>query len=217
MAQCPYSYFDYKMEAGDTFSSLAEKFRVSEQAIIDQNKGLKPTAGHLVRIPCACGGCTRGTFYAIRKGESLLKIAQRNGLSLTQLLKANPYLNPNYYIPGQVIVVPQAPPRKKTAVYTLADGEGLFDVLRKFRMDLTMFCMMNPGINAMGIKAGQRVNVTPRSESSVPGRWYTVAAGESLVDVAQRHGISVSMLLAANENLRPSDFKPGARVRIPFK
>lgn len=215
MTQCPYSYFDYAMKEGDTFSSLAETFKVSEKAIAQQNKGIKPAAGQHIRIPCVCGGCVRGAFYAIRKGETLLKIAQRNGLDLTELLRANPYLNPNYYVPGQVIVIPPPPPRKNTVCYTLAEGEGLFDVLRKFRMDLTMFCMMNPGVSPMTVKGGQRVNVVRRSDAA-PGRWYTVAPGETLVGVAQRHGITVSRLLAANEHLRPGDIKPGARVHIPL-
>lgn len=215
MANCPYSFFDYRMEAGETFASLAGKFRVSERAIAEHNKGTQPGAGRRVRIPCACGGCTRGAFYAIRKGESLLQIARRNGLDLTDLLGANPYLNPGYYIPGQVIVIPPARIRAKSDTYIVEEGEGVFDVLRKFRMDFTTFCLLNPDINAMTLKAGQRVRVAPRIETTKKGRWYTMEQGETLLSVAQSHGIPVSTLLGLNDHLRPSDFKEGARVRVP--
>ncbi len=215
MTYCPYSFFDYRMEAGDTFASLAGKFRVSERAILEHNKGIQPEVGRRVRIPCACGGCTHGAFYAIRKGESLLQIARRNGLDLTDLLKANPYLNPGYYIPGQVIVIPPTRIRAQSDTYMVEEGEGVFDVLRKHRMDYTTFCLLNPGVNPMALKCGQQVCVSPRTETSKKGRWYMMRQGETLLSVAQTHSIPVSTLLGLNDHLRPSDFKEGTRVRVP--
>lgn len=213
MAQCPYSFFDYRMEAGETFASLAGKFKVSEQALIEHNKGMQPGAGRRVRIPCACGGCTRGAFYAIRRGESLLQIARRSGLDLTDLLKANPYLNPNYYIPGQVIVIPPVRVHSRSQSYTVEEGEGVFDVLRKFHMDFTTFCRLNPDISPMSLQGGQRVRVP--AQVPMAGSWYTMKPDDTLVSVAQRCGMPVSALLGLNEHLRPGDFKEGARVRVP--
>jgi LysM repeat protein len=217
MAYCPYSFFDYRMEAGETFASLAGKFKVAERVIIEHNKGMQPGAGRRIRIPCACGGCTKGAFYAIRKGESLLQIARRSGLDLTDLLRANPYLNPGYYIPGQVIVIPPARIRANSDTYTMEEGEGVFDVLRKFRMDFSTFCTLNPDLSPMTLKGGQTVKVAPRTETAKKGRWYTMEEGETLLSVAQRYGIPVSTLLGLNDHLRPSDFKEGARVRVPEK
>ncbi len=213
MAYCPYSFFDYRMEPGETVKSLAGKFKVPEQVILEQNKDAQPGPGQRVRIPCACGGCTRGAFYAIRRGETLLQIARRSGLDLTDLLRGNPYLNPNYYIPGQVIVIPPMQSRAKGDTYIVEEGEGVFDVLRKFRMDFTTFCMLNPHISPMSLKTGQRVNVTPPPQKK--GHWYTMGRDETLVSVAQSHGVPVSVLLGMNDHLRPSDFKEGARVRVP--
>lgn len=213
MAYCPYSYFDYSMEPGDTVKSLAGRFKVPEQVILEQNKDVQPGPGQRVRIPCACGGCTHGAFYAIRRGETLLQIARRNGLDLNDLIAANPYLNPNYYLPGQVIVIPPIQSHAQSDSYVLEEGEGVFDVLRKYRMDFTTFCTLNPNLSPMALKPGQRVNVLqpPRRK----GHWHTMKQGETLVSVAQNHGIPVSVLLSLNDHLRPSDFKEGARVRVP--
>jgi LysM repeat protein len=203
------------MEAGETVKSLAGKFKVPEQVLIEQNKDTQPGPGQRVRIPCACGGCTRGAFYAIRKGETLLQIARRSGLDLTDLLAANPYLNPNYYIPGQVIVLPPMQSHPQSDTYIVEEGEGVFDVLRKFRMDFTTFCMLNPAVSPMSLKTGQRINVAQPPLKK--GHWYTMAQGDTLVSVAQSQDIPVSVLLGMNEHLRPSDFKEGARVRVPIK
>lgn len=207
-------FFHYSVRQGDTFASLAKQFGVDEQELRDLNGKNALRRNMLVRIPCAYG-CAQGAYYAIRKGESLFRIAQRNGLLLEELLAANPYLNPARYLPGQVIVIPKAKRRGAKVYYTIGDNEGLFDVLRKFRMDLTTFCLLNPDANPMNVKPGQRVSVRPLR--TLHGKWHTITQGEDLVRIAESHGINVSELLCANENLRPSDFVPGRKVRIPEK
>lgn len=206
-------YFHYCIRQGDTYATLAERFGLSQQALKQLNGSIVLRKNMLIRVPCAYG-CVRGTFYAIRRGESLFRIAQRNGVLLDDLLAANPYLNPSRYVAGQVIVIPPQKKREPQAYYTLGEQEGLFDVLRKFHMDLTSFCMLNPDINPMNVKPGMRVGVL---QQSFKGHWHLIAPGEDIVSVAQNHGLMVSELLCANENLRPSDFEPGRRVRIPKK
>jgi LysM repeat protein len=214
MAQCPYSYFEYKIQPGDTVKSISQRFNVSEAALRGKNEtedDAKP--GRRLKIPCTAGGCGQGAFYTVRHGETPLRIARRHGMALADLLEANPYLNPNYVVNGQVIVIPTSKTFQADGAYTLADGEGAFDVLRKFGMDITSFCALNPGVNPMDVRPGQTVQVKQYVEHG--GRWYTLGHEDNLVNVAQRHGLPVSALLSANERLRPSDFVPGVPVRIP--
>ena len=51
--------------------------------------------------------CVCGDFYVIGKGETLHGIAEKFGISHEQLLERNPFLNPLYYLVGQVILVPK--------------------------------------------------------------------------------------------------------------
>lgn len=205
-------FFNYAVRLGDTYASLAKQFGVDEQELRNLNGKRVLRKNMLVRVPLACG-CAQGAYYAIRKGESLCRIALRNGLLLEELLSANPYLNPARYIAGQVIVIPKAKRSGAQEHYIIGENEGLFDVLRKFRMDITTFCFLNPDINPMNVKPGQRVVIRPLG--TLRGRWHTITQGEDLVRIAESHGINVSELLCANENLRPSDFVPGRKVRIP--
>jgi len=217
MTQCPYSYFDYCAEAEETFASIAKKFSASEKVIKELNDSIHITQGMKVKIPCKYGGCGRGAFYAIKKGETLFEIARRNGISLDMLLGANPYLNPSYYIHGQIIIIPQCIQQTSDKSYKLGENEGLFDVLRKFGMDVTTFCVLNPNADPMDLKCGQRVNVISKKASDTPGKWHTINSKENVLSVANKFGIKVSTLLAANENLRPSEFSEGITVRIPQK
>lgn len=47
-----------------------------------------------------------GNTYEIAPGETLFHIAQVNGLTLKELLDANPSLNPDSYAAGEIIVIP---------------------------------------------------------------------------------------------------------------
>ncbi|MDD3653885.1 MAG: LysM peptidoglycan-binding domain-containing protein [Desulfotomaculaceae bacterium] len=48
--------------------------------------------------------------YTIRAGDTLFLIAQRNGISLNDLIAANPQIkDPDLIYPGQVITIPEAP------------------------------------------------------------------------------------------------------------
>jgi|AGTN01.3.fsa_nt_gi Predicted glycosyl hydrolase len=158
MAQCPYSSFEYTVQSGDTPAAIARKFGVGERELLAQGAALVP--GSTVKIPCPAGACRGGAFYVLQRGDTLLRVARRGGLTLKQLLAANPYLNPGRYAPGQVIIIPAAPARRGGAgTYTLAEGERLFDALRRLRVDITTFCSLNPGIKPMDVRPGQTIRI----------------------------------------------------------
>lgn len=60
--------------------------------------------------------------YIIQPGDSLYLIAQKNGISLDELLKANPQLeNSNFLLPGQTITLPQNEGPKFYDKYRVSD------------------------------------------------------------------------------------------------
>jgi spore germination protein YaaH len=160
MAQCPYSIFEYTVRSGDTPAAIARRFGLGARELA-QLDTLIP--GHTVKIFCPAGACPCGAFYMIQRGDTLRRIAKRSELPLKQLLAANPYLNPARYMPGQVVIIPAR--RSGAGTYTLAEGERLFDALRRLHIDITTFCGLNPGIKPMDVRPGQTINI-PRD---IPG------------------------------------------------
>jgi spore germination protein len=207
---CPFEFYEYYAELGDTFTSVARKFSVSERELKTLNDTPTVTQGSRLKIPCKGGGCGCGVFYTIKRGETLLRIAKRNRISVETLLKNNPFLNPSYYLPGQVIVLPYS--QQMIAYYTLGKNERLADVVKRYGMDISTFCALNPKADPMGLKEGTRVRV---KKDHSPGTRYTVKQGDTLVSVADRFGLRVSGLLAANRDFKPGEFKPGLVLRIP--
>ncbi|MEL7604251.1 MAG: LysM peptidoglycan-binding domain-containing protein [Bacillota bacterium] len=155
MTQYPQPFFEYIVRSGDTHASLARRFGVAEEALRAQTGELTP--GVAVKISCPAGVCRKGAFYALRRGDTLRRVAERAGVTMRCLLEVNPYLNPGYYVAGQVIMIPAA--RDEAGTYTLRPGERLFDVLRRLRVDISTFCSLNPGVRLMDIKPGQTVKL----------------------------------------------------------
>lgn len=155
MAQCPYSGFEYTVQQGDTHSAIAQRFGLSERSVRGQLGLLMP--GDTVRISCPAGACTKGAFYVLQRGDTLLRVSRRAGLTMKQLLTANPYLNPGRYIPGQVIVLPAR--HEGQGMYTLKPGERLFDALRHLHIDITTFCVLNPALKPMEVRPGQTIRI----------------------------------------------------------
>lgn len=114
---CPVLYI---VVAGDTMAAIARRFGVSLQALINANPQIADPnviqPGQRVCIPIAPPGtptppaCPEGTLHTVAPGETMFAIAQRSGLTLSQLLRANPQVaDPNVLLPGQVLCIPPRP------------------------------------------------------------------------------------------------------------
>ncbi|HAA63726.1 MAG TPA: peptidoglycan-binding protein LysM, partial [Thermoanaerobacter sp.] len=112
----------YTVQPGDTLYLIAQKFNVPYEAIIYTNNltypytiypgqklfipGAKIIAPQppLPSPPPAQKPCP--TYYTVQPGDTLWTIAQKFGVSLEELIKANYLINPNMIYPGQILIIP---------------------------------------------------------------------------------------------------------------
>ncbi len=149
--------------------------------------------------------CPSGSFYTIKKGDTLSGIAGRCGVGMTELLNANPYLDPAYIEIGQCIILPRG-----TTLHTVADGEQLFDILRRYDVSAAELRQANPDIDILALKEKDVLQIPVKLRSGS----YTVAEGDTLPSIAARFGVSITSLLKANPELRPDEFLPGQSIRV---
>lgn len=90
----------YKVQSGDSLSSVAQQHQVSVQEIKQWNQ-LK---SENIRIGQALRIQPPATFYTVRSGDSLASIASRHNISITQLKNWN-MLNSNLLKPGQKLAL----------------------------------------------------------------------------------------------------------------
>ncbi|MBW3535232.1 MAG: D-alanyl-D-alanine carboxypeptidase/D-alanyl-D-alanine-endopeptidase [Gemmatimonadetes bacterium] len=103
---------------GENLSVIARRHGVRVNAIVAANDGLSPSRlqpGQRLTIPGAAAGepspatQTDPERHVVASGENPTVIARRYGVSLNDLLDANPGMNPNRLQVGQELTIPASP------------------------------------------------------------------------------------------------------------
>ena len=108
---CPPGTFAYTVRAGDTFFTLARRFGTTVDAIQRANPNVDPDRlqiGQTLCIPMTGEQpCPSGTTpYIIRAGDTFFSIARRAGITVDDLIRANPNVDPDRLQIGQIICIP---------------------------------------------------------------------------------------------------------------
>jgi len=223
--QCPTGTFPYVIRSGDTFFSIARRFNVSVDALIQANPGVDPDALRVGQVICVPGAappqCPPGsTTYTIRAGDTLFSIAQRFNTTVDRLLQLNPGIDPNNLQVGQVICVPgaappQCPPGSTT--YVIRAGDTLFSIAQRFNTTVDRLLQLNPGIDPNNLRVGQIICVPTTAPPTCPpgSTTYTIRAGDTLFSIAQRFNTTVDRLLQLNPGIDPNNLQVGQVICVP--
>ena len=108
---CPPGTFAYTVRAGDTFFALARRFGTTVDAIQRANPNVDPDRLQIGQTLCIPMGeappCPAGTTpYIIRAGDTFFSIARRAGITVDDLIRANPNVDPDRLQIGQIICIP---------------------------------------------------------------------------------------------------------------
>ncbi len=109
----------YKVQSGDTLSSIAAKFGISWEALAQANKltsrstlrigqelVIPGAAGAAAPAPTASSASTGSTKYTVKSGDSLATIAAKFGITWQELAAANGLTSSTRLKIGQVLVIP---------------------------------------------------------------------------------------------------------------
>ena len=181
----------YTAQWGDWLSKIATKFGVTNQDILAANPGLNPNRiypGQVLNIPAPGGsvpppipGATPTPFgnatavpvpppsggpttYTVQRGDWLYAIARKFGITVNQLLAANPGINQNFVYPGQVLNIPGSspnpgpnptPPPAPGNTYVVKPGDTLFSIAARFHTTTYALQIANRLANVHFIYPGQ--------------------------------------------------------------
>ena len=98
------------------------------------------------------------TVYTVKRGDTMSRIASNNGISLSELLKANPNItNASLIYVGQKVNIPDKT-SGKLVNYTVQGGDTMYRIARKYDISLTQLLKANPKItNPSSIYVGQKI------------------------------------------------------------
>ena len=221
----------YVVQNGDTLFGIAAKLDVRLSALLSAND-LRATSmihpGQRLTVPGAANRPavrSGGSTYTVREGDWLSRIAERHGISLSALLAANNLTASSLIQPGQRLTIPgggsQTPSAGSGAgtTYTVRGGDWLARIADRHGISLSALLSANGLTPTSLIHPGQQLTIpggaAPSSPSRSGGTSYTVKAGDWLARIAERHGVSLSALLAANNLTASSVILPGQKLTIP--
>ncbi len=103
-------------------------------------------------------------------------------------------------------------------LYTVLAGDSLFLIAQRFGICLQQLIEANPQIeNPNNIFPGQLICIPVPTFPPCPGEIYIVVQGDTLFKIAQRFGVTLEALLAANpEIVNPDLIFPGQKICIPI-
>jgi LysM repeat protein len=225
------------VKPGETLSEIAERHGVSLTRLMQANGISNPNlvvAGQSLRLPgssASTGGSSRGGSVTVQPGDTLSEIADRQGVSLNQLMQANGITNPNMVVAGQKLVLPgsrrataaAAPRALPTAPYTVKSGETISEIADRFGTSTERLIQVNGLSNPNLVVAGTRLAIPGRPSSSAAPRStaaprnakeHVVRSGESLSTIADSYGLPVERLVAINRIDDPDLVVSGTRLKL---
>lgn len=196
-----------------------------------------PKSAHQARVEAAQARAARAAraaaikraTYVVRSGDTLSHIAVRKGVSLAALLKAN-HLSPHAVLQvGQRLRIPGAGAASarrpaaaavSTTTYRVRSGDTLGAIATRTKTSLATIYSLNR-LNARSvIHPGQLLRVrgtSPAAARRASTAAYRVRAGDTLSDIAAKHGTTLAALLKTNHLSASSVIQPGQRLRVPAK
>lgn len=161
-----------------------------------------------------------GATYTIKDGDTLAGIASRLGIALDDLREANPGVDPGTLRVGQTIKLPQntEPPPAAAATATPAKGSATAKAATETPAPQAT---EPPATEAPPTEAPPTPGATSEPGATATaasvGQTYTVEDGDFPAKIAEKFGISVEDLLAANPGINPTGMHIGDVIVIPPK
>jgi len=222
----------YTVQPGDTMIIVAANHNLTATELASANQLAwddELRTGQTLLVPDATTLATRqqdGT-YTVRPGDTLIGIAARHGVSVSQLAATNGLGINSWVYVGQQLRIPStsgstsATTTTTSSTYIVRPGDTLIGIAIRHGVTLTGLAQANGLSTQSWVYVGQRLSIPGSSTSSTSttttstGSTYTVRPGDTLIGIAARHGVSVSQLAATNGLQVNSWVYVGQRLRIP--
>jgi len=205
-------------EYASKISKIINSYNLQQFDRLAQGRPLDPDAPVGANVVTVC------------PGDTLASIAAKHGTTWQEMAEINHLANPNLIYPGQRLKLPETAPTRSTpaldrpASYTVAKGDTMWGIARRFQIDLNDLIKANPQIkNPNLIRQGQKLNIPgggTAADQPAPtagaANTHTVKAGDTMWSIAREHGVSLTQLKNANPQItNPNLIKPGDVIRIP--
>ena len=156
------------VQRGETLSGIAERYGLSTQTLMKINKignprSLRPGQTLLLSAP------KKATVHTVKRGDTLSKIAQKYGVSVTALAKENKISSKSTLRVGQRLRIPAggksaAKPAEVWISYRVKSGDNLTSIAKRFGCSVDELETWNKIKRTQPLRVGQVLKVKVRKK-----------------------------------------------------
>ena len=226
----------YTVKAGDTLGQIAANHQTSVTQLVQLNKSANPNliyVGQVLTIKQATSASQSTTAtpakpaptatYTVKAGDTLSQIAASHGTSYQNLASLNHLSNPNEIYVGQTLKLqattstpaqtPTPAASTNQGTYTVKAGDTLSAIAAAHGTSYEALAQANGISNPNEIYVGQTLKFTaPTRTTSAKRGAYTVTAGDTLYEIAQKVGVNWQQLAQTNHISQPYTIYVGQKL-----
>ncbi len=177
-------------------------------------------------------------YYTIQSGDTLGGIGLRFGVNPNRIMEVNKILDSNNLTVGMEILIPDYQPDGATVdvggdeadngaavagdgqsvLHIVQSGQGLFEIADLYGVSANDIAQANGLTDNDLLRVGQELiipGVSLRDVRELQGTVHVVQAGESLMGIALRYGVTVDEILEFNGLTDPDAIFEGEELVIP--
>ena len=203
----------YVVQNGDSLWKIANKYGITVDELKSLN-GLSSnnlTVGQILEVPSSSSDVST---YTVKAGDSLWKIANMYGLTVAELKDLNGLTSDNLSV-GQVLKVNNSSNNSSGNTYTVKSGDSLWSIANKYETTVNTLKSLN-NLTSDVLNVGQVLLIPNESSNGTSNNssTYTVKAGDSLWNIANKYGITVDELKNLN-GLTSNILNVGQVLKVP--
>ena len=201
----------HKVKRGESLSTIAQRYGVSTAQIRHWNRlrSDKILVGQRLLVRTTA---SRSKSYLVRKGDTLSSIAQRFGVSVSQLRRLNNLRRDRIY-PGQRLVLRAT---RSASTHRVRRGDTLGEIARTYGTSVGRLRQLN-SLNSHRITTGQVLKVSGpvenKSRRAEEPLEYKVRRGDTLSGISRRFDVGLGLLRQLN-SLKSDRIYPGQRLKL---
>ena len=226
----------YTVKAGDTLGQIAANHQTSVNQLVQLNKLTNPNliyVGQVLTIKQATSASQSTTAtpakpassatYTVKAGDTLSQIAASHGTSYQNLASLNHLSNPNEIYVGQTLKLqattstpaqtPTPAASTNQGTYTVKAGDTLSAIAAAHGTSYEVLAQVNGISNPNEIYVGQTLKFTAATQTTAAKQGaYTVTAGDTLYEIAQKVGVNWQHLAQTNHISQPYTIYVGQKL-----
>ena len=199
----------YVVKKGDSLYAIAREFGISVDELKRANNlsNNNLSIGMILTIP-KNDNVSNDNIYIVKPGDSLYKIANMYGMSVSEL-KALNNLSSNLLSIGQQLKVGESA-NIPADTYIVKSGDSLYSIAKKFNISVDELKRANNKTSNL-LSVGERLVIPTGNINYVT---HIVVPGDTLYGIARKYNTTINAIREAN-NLNNTMLNIGMNLKIP--